>query len=149
MSNCCSHETLLHEMKTFETCEINTPLQTQDRSCSNFSHRHNSSRRLRYHSSGSSPEPADTARESDFQVTLGCIHQRNSLQYPLSQAPVSCFPELPATRVLSDQRVSTQRCGHGVASDQSHSECLSQLLHCSCTQDPSTRSGFPMISCPT
>ena len=52
------------------------------------------------HFSIRTPEPADTARESDFQVTLWCIHQRDSLQYPLSQALFSHLPKLPAARVL-------------------------------------------------
>ena len=109
--------------------EINTSLQTQHRIFVRISHLgtthpddSDAIRRDRHpcllHCSIRTPEPADTERESDFQVTIWCIHQRDSLQYPLSQAPISCFPELPATGVLSDQSVSTQRCDHGVASDQ-------------------------------
>ena len=44
--------------------------------------------------------------------------QQGSLQCPPSQTPVSHPLKLLATRVLSDQRVATQRYGHGVASDQ-------------------------------
>ena len=121
-----------------ETCEINTPLQTQHRSSVRMSHPgtthpddSDTTRRDRHpcllHCSIRSPEPADTARETDFQETLWRIHQRDSLQYPLSQAPVSCFPELPATRVLPDQRVPMQRCDHGVANVTLHDASLSQL----------------------
>ena len=78
MSDCWCEVSLT---KTIETCEINTPLQTQHRSSVRISHlgttHPDDSDTIRgdrhpclLHCSIRTAEPADTARESDFQVTL-------------------------------------------------------------------------------
>ena len=76
-------------------------------------------------SSGSSPMSSSLqhsyTRESDFQVTLWCIHQRDSLQYPLSSSSnFLFFPEASYNQGLpQDQRVfDANAVAHGIASDQ-------------------------------
>ena len=100
-----------------ETCENNTPLQTQRRSSARISHvgtthpAHSDATRWdrhpwSLHCSTPTREQAETVRGFCLQATLWYTRQRDSSQYPPFQALTSRPPELLAARVPSDQRVS-------------------------------------------